>query len=188
MSLKFGHKTRINNIPALVQIMAWRRPATSHYLNQWWSVYWRIYAYVYFCHFIKWVSLFFPDIRFINKGIIAYGNRHHMETIKHRLHLIICPLVETVKQVIKHHDIRLQMIVQAVECVSRLYKGTLIESLLYLQTPFTKMISARHEFRCSAAANHIRPGKGLIIKGFPVNSLRIRLVRTFLTERECNWD
>ena len=34
----------IDNIPALVQIMAWRRQATSLYLNQWWIVYWRIYA------------------------------------------------------------------------------------------------------------------------------------------------
>ena len=35
---------RIGNIPALVQITAWYRPGTSHYLNQWWLVYWRIYA------------------------------------------------------------------------------------------------------------------------------------------------
>ena len=35
-SLKFVPKVRINNIPALVQIMAWRR--------QWGLVYWRIYA------------------------------------------------------------------------------------------------------------------------------------------------
>ena len=33
----------ISNIPALVQIMAWRRSG-DYYLNQWWSVYWRIYA------------------------------------------------------------------------------------------------------------------------------------------------
>ena len=42
ISLKFVPKGPINNIPALVQIMAWRRP--SHNLNQWWSVYRRIYA------------------------------------------------------------------------------------------------------------------------------------------------
>ena len=35
---------RINNIPALVQKMAWRWPATSYYLNQWWLIYWRIHA------------------------------------------------------------------------------------------------------------------------------------------------
>ena len=42
----------INNIPTLVQVMAWRRPgakplseqAPSHYLNQWWLDYRRIYA------------------------------------------------------------------------------------------------------------------------------------------------
>ena len=43
-SLTFVPKAPINNIPALDQIMAWRRQATSHYLNQWWLVYWRIYA------------------------------------------------------------------------------------------------------------------------------------------------
>ena len=44
ISLTFVPEAPINNITALVQIMAWRRPATSHYLNQWWLVYWRIYA------------------------------------------------------------------------------------------------------------------------------------------------
>ena len=44
ISLKFVTKGPINNIPALVQIMVWRRSATSHYLNQWWLVYWRPYA------------------------------------------------------------------------------------------------------------------------------------------------
>ena len=44
ISLKFVPKVRINNIPALVQIKALRRQATSHYLNQWWLVDWRIYA------------------------------------------------------------------------------------------------------------------------------------------------
>ena len=46
ISLKFVPKSPINNIPALVQIMAWRRSGDkpSHYPNQWWLVYWRIYA------------------------------------------------------------------------------------------------------------------------------------------------
>ena len=44
ISLKFVPKGSINNIPALVQIMAWCRQVTSHYLNQVWLVYWRIYA------------------------------------------------------------------------------------------------------------------------------------------------
>ena len=34
----------INNIPTLVQIMAWRLPGASHYLNQLWLVYWIIVA------------------------------------------------------------------------------------------------------------------------------------------------
>ena len=44
ISLNFVPKGRINNIQALVQIMAWCWQATNHYLNQWWLVYWRIYA------------------------------------------------------------------------------------------------------------------------------------------------
>ena len=32
------------NISALVQIMAWRRPGASHWQNQWWLVYYRIYT------------------------------------------------------------------------------------------------------------------------------------------------
>ena len=36
VSLTFVPKGPINNTPALVQII--------HYLNQWWLVYWRIYA------------------------------------------------------------------------------------------------------------------------------------------------
>ena len=44
--LKFVPKGPINNIPALVQIMAWRCQVTSHCLNQWWLVYWGIYASV----------------------------------------------------------------------------------------------------------------------------------------------
>ena len=35
---------QIINILALVQIMAWCRSGDSHYLNQWWLDYWRIYA------------------------------------------------------------------------------------------------------------------------------------------------
>ena len=43
ISLKFVPQGPINNIPALVQIMAWRQ-ATRHYLVQWWLDYRRIYA------------------------------------------------------------------------------------------------------------------------------------------------
>ena len=38
ISLKFVPKVRITNIPGWVQIMAWRRRATSQYLNKWWYV------------------------------------------------------------------------------------------------------------------------------------------------------
>ena len=44
ISLKFVPKGPINNIPALVKIMAWRRPGDNHYLNQWWLDYRRIYV------------------------------------------------------------------------------------------------------------------------------------------------
>ena len=44
ISLKFVPKGPINNIPALVQIMAWRRPGASHYLNQCWLDYRCIYV------------------------------------------------------------------------------------------------------------------------------------------------
>ena len=46
MSLKFVPKGPIYKIPALVQIMAGADQATNHYLDQWWLVYWRIYATV----------------------------------------------------------------------------------------------------------------------------------------------
>ena len=42
ISLKFVPEVPINNIPALVQIMACRLVGANR--NQWWSVYWRIYA------------------------------------------------------------------------------------------------------------------------------------------------
>ena len=48
ISLKFVPKDPINNITALIQIMAWCRPGASYYLNQWWLVYWRI-LYIYIC-------------------------------------------------------------------------------------------------------------------------------------------
>ena len=44
ISLKFVPQGRINNIPALVPIMAWRQSGDKPYLNQWWRVYWRIYT------------------------------------------------------------------------------------------------------------------------------------------------
>ena len=44
ISLGFVPRVRINNIPALVQIWLIAVQATSHYLNQWWLVYWHMYA------------------------------------------------------------------------------------------------------------------------------------------------
>ena len=44
ISLKFVHKGPINNIPALVQMMAWRRPGDKPLSELWWLDYRRIYA------------------------------------------------------------------------------------------------------------------------------------------------
>ena len=44
ISLKFVPKGQINNIPALVQIIAWRRPGDKPLSNPVWEVYWRKYA------------------------------------------------------------------------------------------------------------------------------------------------
>ena len=44
ISLKFVHEGPINNIPAFVQKMAWHRPSEKPLSEQWWSVYWPIYA------------------------------------------------------------------------------------------------------------------------------------------------
>ena len=44
ISLKFFRNVRINNVPSLVQIMAWCRPGDKPFSEQWRLVYWRIYA------------------------------------------------------------------------------------------------------------------------------------------------
>ena len=44
ISLRFAPEGPINNIPALVDIMAWRRPGDKSLSEQWWLVYWRMYA------------------------------------------------------------------------------------------------------------------------------------------------
>ena len=44
ISLKFVLKGSINNIPTLVQIMAWHRPGDKPLSEQWWLDYQRIYA------------------------------------------------------------------------------------------------------------------------------------------------
>ena len=59
ISLKCVPKGLINNIPTLVQIMAWRRLATSHYLNQWCLVYRRIYASLGLNELTEQLSIFY---------------------------------------------------------------------------------------------------------------------------------
>ena len=44
ISLKFVPEGQINNIPSLVQIMAWRRPGDKPLSEPTWLVHWRIYA------------------------------------------------------------------------------------------------------------------------------------------------
>ena len=44
MSTKLVPKGPINNIPALVQLTAWCRLSDKSLSDQWWYVYWRIYA------------------------------------------------------------------------------------------------------------------------------------------------
>ena len=54
--MKFVPKGPINNFPVLVQIMAWRLPA-SHYLNQWWLDYLYIYIYTYiYTYIFKYIN------------------------------------------------------------------------------------------------------------------------------------
>ena len=42
--VEWGYKVWINNIPALVQIMAWRRPGDKQLSEPMMVSYWRIYA------------------------------------------------------------------------------------------------------------------------------------------------
>ena len=44
ISMKLVRKFRISIIPALDQIMAWHWLGNKYYLNQWWLLYWSIYA------------------------------------------------------------------------------------------------------------------------------------------------
>ena len=44
ISLQCVHECQINNIPALIEIMAWCRPGDKHYLNQWYLAYSHKYA------------------------------------------------------------------------------------------------------------------------------------------------
>ena len=53
ISLKFVPRGQINSILVFVQIVACAVQATSHYMNHWWLVYWRIYASL----GVRWISL-----------------------------------------------------------------------------------------------------------------------------------
>ena len=65
ISVKFVPKVIINNIPRSVQIMAWRDQGTSHHLNQWSLIYWRIHA-----------SLGLNEIRFNNCHSVIWDTRN----------------------------------------------------------------------------------------------------------------
>ena len=54
--LKFIPKGPINNIPAMVQIMAWRRPGDKPLSDKCWLVHWRIYASLGLNEFTAFIS------------------------------------------------------------------------------------------------------------------------------------
>ena len=102
ISLKFVPKDQINKILALVQIIAWRHQAASHYLDQWWLVYWRIYAslglneltrhYEYHKSYKKcaWVccALFVAFTLSVSSGCVWSWRRHQMEAFSALLALV----------------------------------------------------------------------------------------------------
>ena len=62
ISLEFVTMDQTKDIPALLQILAWRRPGKSHYLTQWWLDYRRIYASLGLNEIIaNWVSAYAWD-------------------------------------------------------------------------------------------------------------------------------
>ena len=63
ISFKFLPKGPINNIPALVPIMTWRRPGDKP--NQWWWLYWRIYAPLGLNELKIWIIIIFFIARYI---------------------------------------------------------------------------------------------------------------------------
>ena len=76
ISLTFVPKVWINNVPALVQIVA--DEATSHYLNQWWLVYWHIYASL--CH--NKFNCSMRSIRILYHFFSKHGLTHTILSIK----------------------------------------------------------------------------------------------------------
>ena len=63
MSLKFVPKFWINSIPPLGQIRLGTDQVTSHYLNQWWLVYWGTYVSLSLNEFRKTKYLLWNDWR-----------------------------------------------------------------------------------------------------------------------------
>ena len=80
--IKFVHKIRANNIPALFKVMSWRGQATRHYLNHWWLVYWRIYAPLGLkeLSFILFQLLFINDFEIYSIMMQTY-DKHLLSTI-----------------------------------------------------------------------------------------------------------
>ena len=86
ISLKFVPTVQINNMPALVLIMAWRRLATSHYLNWWWFVYWRIYASLGLNELKQAVTQFIDSYVHLppsNEGEHTYAHTHRQTHISY---------------------------------------------------------------------------------------------------------
>ena len=99
-SLKFVPKGLINNIPALVLIMAPTRRQAIIYLNQWWLDHWCLYASLglnelmiyHECHQYVWnISKYFDTTADSSQTVLAYDRcwcwrlwdlwwRHQMET------------------------------------------------------------------------------------------------------------
>ena len=67
ISLKFVPESRINNIPAMVQIMV----PTRHYLNQWWLDYRQIYASLGLNELIESAVAYRCCAKGTTKGLIA---------------------------------------------------------------------------------------------------------------------
>ena len=77
ISLMFVPKGQINNIPALVQLMACAGQATSHYLNQWWLDYRRIYASLGLNELTELCSLL-SNRAVLRSSVIAASTAAHM--------------------------------------------------------------------------------------------------------------
>ena len=90
ISMKFVPKGLINNISPLVQIMAFENivcemaAMTSHYLNQWWLVYWHIYALL---GLDELINLYTPKKIMNNFRLISYQHFNGLTFTKDSLFL-----------------------------------------------------------------------------------------------------